>query len=101
MTRVVELTVHTCDLCAAIGLDEQPPEAAAEVTFWVLGGLAATHPRRGEILRALTGRLISRVGPRCSVEPAVRKGAIPARVTSVGSCMWMSGRCRRSAFWPG
>src|SRR6478736_3930197 len=55
-TRVLELTVHTCDLCAAIGLDEEPPEAAASVTFSILAGLAAVHPQRGAILRTLTGR---------------------------------------------
>ncbi|MDQ6697865.1 MAG: maleylpyruvate isomerase N-terminal domain-containing protein [Actinomycetota bacterium] len=57
MTRTVELTVHTCDICQAIGLDEQPPEVAAALTFSVLGGLAAIHPRRREVLRALTGRV--------------------------------------------
>lgn len=56
MTRTVELTVHTCDLCQAIGLDEQPPEVAAALTFSVLGGLAAIHPQRAGILRGLTGR---------------------------------------------
>jgi hypothetical protein len=57
VTRVLELTVHTCDLCAAIDLDEPPPEVAAAVAFSVLGGLAAHHPERGELLRALTGRV--------------------------------------------
>ncbi len=56
MTRTVELTVHTCDICQAIGLDEQPPEVAAALTFSVLGGLAAIHPQRSAVLRALTGR---------------------------------------------
>jgi uncharacterized protein (TIGR03083 family) len=56
VTRVLELTVHTCDLCAAIDLDEQPPEAAAAVTLSVLGALAAARPERSEIIRALTGR---------------------------------------------
>ena len=55
-TRTLELTVHTTDLCAAIDLDEEPPEVAADVAMSLLGGLAAAHPRRGDILRALTGR---------------------------------------------
>jgi len=64
-TRTVELVVHTCDICEAVGLDDQPPESAAAVTFSVLGGLAALHPRRSEIVRALTGRASLAVG--CNV----------------------------------
>ena len=55
-TRVLELTVHTTDLCAALGRDDQPPEAAAMVTFAVLGGLAAAEADRATLLRGLTGR---------------------------------------------
>lgn len=56
VTRVVELTVHTSDLCAALGLDDQPPEPAAAVTFGVLARLAATRPDRAMVLLAVTGR---------------------------------------------
>ncbi|MEJ7585684.1 MAG: maleylpyruvate isomerase family mycothiol-dependent enzyme [Acidimicrobiales bacterium] len=56
-TRVVELTVHTTDLVAALGLDEQVPVPAAAVTLAILAGLAATRPDRTSVLRALTGRI--------------------------------------------
>lgn len=55
-TRVLELVVHTSDLCAALGFDDQPPAEAAAGALSVLAGLAAAHPRRADVLRALTGR---------------------------------------------
>lgn len=56
-TRVVELTVHTLDLAAALGRDDdQPPSSAAWVTGAVLAGLAVAGRRAGPALRALTGR---------------------------------------------
>jgi uncharacterized protein (TIGR03083 family) len=55
-TRVVELTVHTLDLAAALGsADPEPPEAAARVSLIVLSALAA-QPSPAVLLRALTGR---------------------------------------------
>ncbi|HEY5153991.1 MAG TPA: hypothetical protein VIJ47_04600, partial [Acidimicrobiales bacterium] len=56
-TRVVELTVHTLDLAAAVGwVDAEPPEAAARVSLIVLSALAA-QPSSAVLLRALTGRV--------------------------------------------
>jgi len=54
-TRVVELTVHTLDLAAAVEMDAEPPEAAARVSLIVLSALAA-QPSSAMLLRALTGR---------------------------------------------
>ncbi len=54
-TRVVELTVHTLDLAAAVGVEAEPPEAAARVSLIVLSALAA-WPSSAVLLRALTGR---------------------------------------------
>jgi len=55
-TRVVELTIHTLDLAAAVGGDgAEPPGAAARVSLIVLSGLAA-QPSSAVLLRALTGR---------------------------------------------
>jgi uncharacterized protein (TIGR03083 family) len=54
-TRVVELTVHTLDLAAAVEVDAEPPEAAARVSLIVLSALAA-QPSSAVLLRALTGR---------------------------------------------
>jgi uncharacterized protein (TIGR03083 family) len=55
-TRVVELTVHTLDLGAALGHDDaEAPESAALVSLIVLSALAA-QPSSAVLLRALTGR---------------------------------------------
>ncbi len=55
-TRVVELTVHTLDVAAAVGQHlVEPPEAAALVSLVVLTAMAA-QPSSGVLLRALTGR---------------------------------------------
>jgi len=55
-TRIVELTVHTCDLAAALHLDPTVPPDAAAVTFTVLGALAAAQGSAAPALLALTGR---------------------------------------------
>jgi uncharacterized protein (TIGR03083 family) len=56
-TRTFELTVHTCDLLAALGLPLDVPEAAAAETFTVLGGLASrSADLAGPLLLAATGR---------------------------------------------
>ena len=55
-TRVIELTVHSLDIAAAVGRpDAEPPETAAGVSLVVLSALAA-HPTAATLLRALTGR---------------------------------------------
>jgi hypothetical protein len=55
-TRTLELTVHTCDLAAALGVPAAvPPDAAAE-TFALIGGLAAAQGTASSALLALTGR---------------------------------------------
>ena len=60
-TRVVELTVHTLDLAAAVGVEAEPPEAAARVSLIVLSALAA-QPSSAVLLRALTGRAAAAPG---------------------------------------
>lgn len=54
-TRVVEVTVHTLDLCAALGRDDEPPDGAGRVSLQVVAAIAAGHSQ-GLLLRALTGR---------------------------------------------
>lgn len=55
-TRVFELTVHTCDLAAALGRALDPPVSAATLTLRLLGELAATGESAGQVMLALTGR---------------------------------------------
>ena len=55
-TRIVELTVHTCDLTAALHLDPAVPTDAAAASFAVLGALAAGQGSAAPALLALTGR---------------------------------------------
>lgn len=54
--RVVELSVHTCDLAAALGVEASVPPEAAQVTFAVLGSLAVASNSTAPALLALTGR---------------------------------------------
>jgi hypothetical protein len=54
-TRVVELTVHTLDLCDALGRDDEPPESAGLLSLQVIAAVAAGHSQ-AVLLRALTGR---------------------------------------------
>jgi len=61
-TRTLELTVHTCDLAAALGISADVPRAAAADTFTVVGGLAAAQGRASAALLALTGRRVLPAG---------------------------------------
>lgn len=56
-TRTLELTVHTCDLAAALGVSADVPYDAVVETFAVIGGLAAARGTASATLLALTGRL--------------------------------------------
>ncbi|MEN0138549.1 MAG: maleylpyruvate isomerase N-terminal domain-containing protein [Rhodococcus sp. (in: high G+C Gram-positive bacteria)] len=56
-TRTLELTVHTCDLAAALGVSADVPREAVAETFAVIGGLAAVQGTASAALLALTGRL--------------------------------------------
>jgi hypothetical protein len=58
-TRVVEVTVHTADLCAALGRAADVPEPAGCVTLRVLADLLAATGAgtvTASVIRALTGR---------------------------------------------
>lgn len=57
-TRVFELTVHTADLCLAVGIPAEPPRPAAVEALRVAGLLLAGLPSGSEAgaLLALTGR---------------------------------------------
>ncbi len=55
-TRVVELTVHTLDLAAAVGIDAEPPEAALATTLGVLSDLGVATGKASELVMAATGR---------------------------------------------
>jgi uncharacterized protein (TIGR03083 family) len=55
-TRTFELTVHTCDLAAAVGAEQTVPEGAATVTAGLIGALAARTGRAAPLLLATTGR---------------------------------------------
>jgi len=55
-TRVLELTVHTGDLCVALGLPVEPPALPAAVTLRLVGDLAVADGRAGALLLAATGR---------------------------------------------
>ncbi|MDQ2849060.1 MAG: maleylpyruvate isomerase N-terminal domain-containing protein [Actinomycetota bacterium] len=56
-TRTLELTVHTCDLAAALGVSAEVPQRAVAEAFAVIGGLAAAQGTASAALLALTGRL--------------------------------------------
>ena len=55
-TRTFELTVHTCDLAAALGLTVDVPEAAASESLSVLTRLAVRTGQAAPLLVAATGR---------------------------------------------
>lgn len=55
-TRTLELTVHTCDLAAALGVSADVPRSAAADAFAVVGDLAAAQGTASAALLALTGR---------------------------------------------
>ncbi len=55
-TRTFELTVHTCDLAAALGRPLDVPESAATQSLAVLGGLAVQAGVAPLLLLSATGR---------------------------------------------
>ncbi|WP_241994555.1 maleylpyruvate isomerase N-terminal domain-containing protein [Cryobacterium sp. TMT2-10] len=55
-TRIFELTVHTCDLRASLGVQAQVPDAAASVSLHLLGDLALRKGLAADLLLAATGR---------------------------------------------
>jgi uncharacterized protein (TIGR03083 family) len=55
-TRIFELTVHTLDLAAALGLEARPPEPAAQVSMALAAELAVRTGQAGPLLLAVTGR---------------------------------------------
>lgn len=55
-TRIVELVVHTGDLCRALGLPLAVPELPARQALSLVSGLAAVDGVAGDVLLALTGR---------------------------------------------
>lgn len=55
-TRTFELTVHTADLCAALGVPAQVPETAARQALQLVGELAVAKGAAGPLLLTATGR---------------------------------------------
>jgi hypothetical protein len=55
-TRLLELTVHSLDLAAALGVDAEPPPAAMRETLALVGDVVVTTGRGAAVVRALTGR---------------------------------------------
>ena len=56
-TRTLELTVHTCDLAAALGISADVPRVAVAEVFATIGGLATAQGSASIALLALTGRV--------------------------------------------
>jgi uncharacterized protein (TIGR03083 family) len=55
-TRIFELTIHTLDLAAAVGIAATPSEAAARITSTLVLELALASRKVGPLLLAATGR---------------------------------------------
>ncbi|HEX6870480.1 MAG TPA: maleylpyruvate isomerase N-terminal domain-containing protein [Micromonosporaceae bacterium] len=55
-TRTFELTVHTADLAAALGLPLDPPATAAKQALQLAADLAVAENSAGPLLLAITGR---------------------------------------------
>ena len=55
-TRTFELTIHTCDVAAALDLPLAVPTPAAAQAMQIISELIADDPRAGTVLLALTGR---------------------------------------------
>lgn len=55
-TRIFELTVHSLDLAAAVGLSRQPSQASLTITLELAAALAVGQAKAGEVLLAITGR---------------------------------------------
>lgn len=58
-TRTFELTVHTCDLATALGVDPRPPAPAAAQALALVAELAVGGGLAGRLLLAATGRPVS------------------------------------------
>ena len=55
-SRVLELTVHTADIIAAVKLGGEAPSSAARVTLHLLADLAVERGCAAPLLQSLTGR---------------------------------------------
>ncbi|MCI0440886.1 MAG: maleylpyruvate isomerase N-terminal domain-containing protein [Chloroflexi bacterium] len=55
-TRILELTIHTLDIAAAIGASVEPPQSAMSVTLRLLAELAVRQGKGAQIAFAITGR---------------------------------------------
>lgn len=58
-TRIVEVVVHSIDLCDALGRNAEVPTTAMAITLETLGDLAVVRPDLvdpAQIVRAITGR---------------------------------------------
>ena len=55
-SRVLELTVHTADIAAAVKLDTQAPSSAASVSLHLMADLAIQHGCAVPLLLSMTGR---------------------------------------------
>lgn len=56
-SRVLELTVHTADIVAAVKLDREAPPSAASVSLHLMADLAVARGCATPLLRSLTGRV--------------------------------------------
>ena len=55
-SRVLELTVHTADIAAALKLEREAPPSAASVSLHLMADLAVARGCAAPLLRSLTGR---------------------------------------------
>ena len=55
-TRIFELTVHSLDLAAALGIEVEPPPAALRLSLDIVEEVALRRGKGATLLRALTGR---------------------------------------------
>ena len=55
-TRVLDLTIHTLDIAAAVGAQVQPPPGPMEITLHLLADLSVGRGSGPELAFALTGR---------------------------------------------
>ena len=55
-SRVLELTVHTSDIVAAVKLDSEAPPSATSVSLHLMADLAVEHGYATPLLLSLTGR---------------------------------------------
>lgn len=55
-SRVLELTVHTVDIAAAVKLNREVPSSAVSVSLRLMADLAVERGCTAPLLRSLTGR---------------------------------------------